>query len=397
MKAQRSSSQESEGIEERKHFSIPKIRISVPLVLVPGMMGSQLWDGEFTGRRIWPFWHWGMKGKLTFESLNLLVSTPSKIAHDIFPDVYAGLLYALKSMGYILNKNLWIFSYDWTESNEISGQRLTQFIYDIIKNKWKEVDVINHSMGGIVTRAACEICKAPIRRTIYLASPHFGTPRAFVSLHPDVKLNFFSGWRVNFVANVVWRQHMRVIGDERTLEEELKWIGAQFQSIYELLPDQYYLTNERPMLFVEHGMDKLINSDIKRTPIIGVEATYYDNKFTRFRSSDQLNKIRKAMRFKNKLGNDFTGRNLIIYSSSEITADSVDYYEIFNIDGEYPTSGKYSGWRKPKDLGQHGDGIIPTYSATAGYTIAKNVGGTHLGVPNNPYAHLEIANFLGKH
>jgi triacylglycerol esterase/lipase EstA (alpha/beta hydrolase family) len=46
-------------------------------------------------------------------------------------------------------------------------------------------------MGGLVTRAAYKQ-GAPIRRAIYIASPHFGNPMAYFALNPEIHTEAFS-------------------------------------------------------------------------------------------------------------------------------------------------------------------------------------------------------------
>ena len=88
------------------------------------------------------------------------------------------------SWGYTLGSNFWTFPYDWRQSNEISGQMLTKLIEKKIQGKWNSIDIVCHSMGGFVARAAYKH-GAPIKRTVYIASPHFGNPLAYFALNPE--------------------------------------------------------------------------------------------------------------------------------------------------------------------------------------------------------------------
>jgi pimeloyl-ACP methyl ester carboxylesterase len=377
-------------IEGEEPHDIPKINPSTPLVFVPGILGSQLWEAGQQRRRIWPFWHW-TAGRFRFESLKLLIEAPDKVATDVVPDVYAGLILALEKMGYILNHDFWSFPYDWTQSNEISGQQLASFIKRKINGKWGEADVICHSMGGIVTRAAHVLYQAPIRRTVCLSVPHLGAPRAFFALKKNINLDFFR--LPGFVANFIWKKYARRLGDEKTLRRQLQWVGEQLQPIYELLPDQFYLTSEHSMVSVAYemvtgGPDKIAFEE--RRPLIGVHATYFSDKFSKFGPTEQCDRIVKAMRFKESLGNKSLRDSLAIYSDSEATPDCVDRF-IWCAAGQTPL-----GWRRPTDSGQHGDGVVPTDSAAAVCQQAKNIGGTHVGVPNSSRAHVQIAKCLGE-
>ena len=74
-----------------------------------------------------------------------------------------------------------------------AGQLLTRFIKEKIQgnNNWDSVDIVCHSMGGIVTRAACKQ-GAPVKRAVYIASPHFGNPMAYFALNPEIHTEAFS-------------------------------------------------------------------------------------------------------------------------------------------------------------------------------------------------------------
>jgi pimeloyl-ACP methyl ester carboxylesterase len=158
-----------------------KHMIERPLILVPGIMESSLAvrkDSEFLG--IWPF----PSGIPSSEFLNNILSdlgtnirkgmddNVSVVATGLLPGAYDYIISAIIRWGYTPGNNFWTFPYDWRQSSKISGQMLANFI----KNKnLDDVDIICHSMGGFVTRFA-KNQGAPIKRTAYIASPHYGSP-----------------------------------------------------------------------------------------------------------------------------------------------------------------------------------------------------------------------------
>lgn len=111
------------------------------------------------------------------------------VAKDLLPysPIWGGynVMLMSSSWGYTLGSNFWTFPYDWRQSNEISGQMLTKFIEKKIQGKWNSADIVCHSMGGFVTRAAYKH-GARIKRTVYIASPHFGNPLAYFALNPEI-------------------------------------------------------------------------------------------------------------------------------------------------------------------------------------------------------------------
>ncbi len=85
---------------------------------------------------------------------------------------------------------VYAFGYNWTDSNEVSGNKLKTYIDDIIVNEQhregmsnlcKYCIVVTHSMGGLVARWASEKAgaKSKILGIIHGAQPVTGTPSAY--------------------------------------------------------------------------------------------------------------------------------------------------------------------------------------------------------------------------
>src|SRR6185437_7185262 len=165
--------------------------IERPLIFVPGLLESSLAIGSVT---IWPP---GPFQSADDMFANLITKVRTSIdekvpveAHSLLPLAYDVLISAIIGMGYEMEKNFWAFPYDWRQSNEISGQMLARLIED--KNL-DSVDIVCHSMGGFVSRAAHKQ-GAHIKRAIYIASPHFGNPLAYFELNPEIRNVGFSNF-----------------------------------------------------------------------------------------------------------------------------------------------------------------------------------------------------------
>jgi pimeloyl-ACP methyl ester carboxylesterase len=357
------------------------------LVFVPGLLCSQLWDKE-TGTRIWPPVGWQEKGRLAARPLRLLVTVQSKTAHLLFPGLYDELLKAFHDMGYHEDiqprkpRNLWVFVYDWTRSNRDSGRDLATFIRrDVLEahnrlhpeHPWKDVDVVSHSMGGLVTRAAIQLFQAPIQRAVYLAAPHYGAPLAYFALHSEVGLTRTLGLFVSMLGNAMWGRFLRLPGDERRLDEQLHWVATRLPSVYEMLPDEFYLTDRHPMVTLQSGLIS--------TAVIGPADTYWVNPLSRFLDPTQCRRAEEAMTFKRQLGSQMPERKLVLYSDTEVTPDRVVH--------------RWNRFGRPYDSGQHGDESVPVASAAAGLGDAVRVQGTHEGLANSQETHRLIAQFLG--
>jgi pimeloyl-ACP methyl ester carboxylesterase len=353
-----------------------------PLIFVPGIMGSRLFK-KGSSEPVWPPVGWWDKGHFKPKSLKeLTTALDLEVSQNepLFPLVYSELLRYLENAGYILGENFWVFAYDWTQSNRISGKLLAQFINNVLQThpRWKQADIVNHSMGGLVTRAAAGLYGAPIRRTVYITSPHFGSPKAFFILHPKIEYSVFGNFFKNVIGDLAWKWYVHKLIDteNNNMEKEIKNLARQLDSVFELLPDRYYLDRDHPLV-----VRKTLSGDY---PVRGVDSTYYSDRCS-FPSSELKIKTRLAMQFKEDLGAELPGQeNLVIYSDSEETLDQITYLE-------------QVGWRfgRYKDSGQKGDLIVPVNSAALNNPAeARRVAGTHNGVPNSLETSQLIKDFL---
>jgi pimeloyl-ACP methyl ester carboxylesterase len=134
--------------------------INTPVVLVPGM--GACWNNiAITHNIIAPNKDW---------SLNW------------FDDTYDGIRSALHTAGYVDNKNFYLYCYDWRRDIRLNGVDLANFVKNILKDKPADtkVDLIGHSMGGLVARyAATQDIKNRVNYVITMASPNKGAAMAY--------------------------------------------------------------------------------------------------------------------------------------------------------------------------------------------------------------------------
>ncbi len=111
--------------------------------------------------------------------------------------IYDPLLTTLAKMGYVRGQTLYAVGYDWRNSNRVSADLLDEKIEEQLGrvaelpyvNHDGKVDLVVHSMGGLVSRAYIqgygvddENGDAPIsydgdvRKVVFIASPHRGFP-----------------------------------------------------------------------------------------------------------------------------------------------------------------------------------------------------------------------------
>ncbi len=207
-------------------------RERVPVILIPGLLGSRLARAD-NGQEVWPG---GTRKLLTsgYEDLALRIDPETLepiddglVASGLFDgavgkDFYRRIVKELREAGgYRLSKpgskvvqqkaRLYLFSYDWRQDNVVTVRKLDELIEQIRRDyndPYLRVDVIAHSMGGLVVRyferygtvdvlngntfAVTGLGLAKLRRVALLGTPNQGT---VTSLH-----KFLNGYRVGISA-----------------------------------------------------------------------------------------------------------------------------------------------------------------------------------------------------
>jgi pSer/pThr/pTyr-binding forkhead associated (FHA) protein len=189
-----------------------------PVVFVPGLTGSELWRGS---ERLWP------NPKLFFtqpQQLRISKDNPLE-ARAIVGEVvivpnliklerYSRLSdYLEEGLGYERGKDLFEFPYDWRQDCRLAAKQLAKAV-----DTWKlspPVILIAHSMGSLVSRYYVERLggKKKVSRMIFLGGPHYGAPRALMTILFGPKLLPFG-----------------------LMGERLREVISTFPSMYQLLP-----------------------------------------------------------------------------------------------------------------------------------------------------------------
>ncbi len=201
-----------------------------PVILIPGLLGSRLARAD-TGVELWP----GSTRKLLtsgYEDLALRIdpATLEPVDDGIVPsgifegaagmDFYGRLIQELRQAGgyrrvqpgrTVIEQRarLYLFTYDWRQDNVKTVRKLDELIEEIRRDyndPYLRVDVIAHSMGGLIVRyyeryGTADVLDgnsfpvtgaglSKLRRVILLGTPNQGTVTA---LH-----KFLNGYRVGF-------------------------------------------------------------------------------------------------------------------------------------------------------------------------------------------------------
>ncbi len=223
-----------------------------PLVFIPGIIGSQLWSGD---ERVWG----GLNDIVHINRLlisgNIRESAPLSTCSSkeiknisvrsscgavdnftILPpfavDQYSTLFDYLETIGYHRSgpkKNLYIFSYDWRQSNFETARLFKLFIESQDRLAGIQFDILAHSMGGLVAliytnrydapkegqtcRTNNTICR--VQTVITLGTPFFGSMSAIRT------------------ADVGWGDPWNwIAGGKNTVAKTI----LSWPSLYELLP-----------------------------------------------------------------------------------------------------------------------------------------------------------------
>src|SRR5690606_11055971 len=116
---------------------------------------------------------------------------------DPFLGSYWSLMDQLQKFGYEWDKTLFAQAYDWRQSNQVSASVLADSLATVQDQASTlgyvsrdsgviKTDLVVHSMGGLVARAFIQsglypdpvdgIPQGPIRKVIFIATPHKGFP-----------------------------------------------------------------------------------------------------------------------------------------------------------------------------------------------------------------------------
>jgi len=194
-----------------------------PVIIVPGFFGS-----------------WDVGGKLALDP----------ILHT-----YDNLWEALKLAGYEQDKTLFAFPYNWRQSNATSSQLLKQKIADVkaVCNSAKpdgyncdKVDLVTHSMGGLVARAYIESdnYQNDVDQLVFLATPQQGAPMAYLAWEGGN-----SGTKLE--DSIMWNIMFSEAQSKGYFTNFLYFRGLPMLSLKELLPTFNYLRDK--------GLDSLRN------------------------------------------------------------------------------------------------------------------------------------------
>jgi pSer/pThr/pTyr-binding forkhead associated (FHA) protein len=202
-----------------------------PVVFVPGMMGSELYQGS---EKVWP------NVKILFRHPELFYFTeetrlePKGVLNDmiIVPNLitleqYSRLGdYLVEELGYERGKDFLEFGYDWRRDIRQSAKRLAETIE--AREIKPPITIIAHSLGTLVSRYYVERLggKDKVGRLLLLGGPHQGVPKIVASLTTGPDLLPFG-----------------------LMGERLAQLVQTFPSCYQILPQYACVTDQNGQKF----------------------------------------------------------------------------------------------------------------------------------------------------
>jgi|GEM_PF-1868837 len=348
----------SSGENEFKYIfnNIANNIVKMHIVFIHGIAGSEIEDAD--GKKLWfDIWDFWEKTIIKMEldeygdSVNdVRVVTSGYGTNNSGEDIIQALESEYGS------DNVHYFAYDWRLDNGINAVKLNEFIDELGVG---QVDIVAHSMGGIVaSRFIADGNKDKIRKLVTLGTPYLGSPK--------VPYVFATGRLIE-------------VGPFNTgiAYNGIKKIAPHMTSAYQLLPYK----NTSSYIGVEDGW---IIKKIQDVPVAGThdyiknELLMYGTNGNPISSSVKGNFLNKSIPFMES-----------IYPNGDAAIKSVDYHiivgdnkqtiatTVFDSEGEHAKNLYFS----------NGDGTVPFWSATINDTIPEtrlsSFDETHMGLVEN--------------
>ena len=256
-----------------------------PIIFIPGIAGSELFkideslvspeekaigmvygDKERSANRIWvPIGYDATKANddlNLYSNENLYGLQQGDLRKVNVFERHAGPVAMYSSLLGTIMKNfpdrpVYLFSYDWRKSNIDSAEKLAAFIDSITDGGKVKVDLIAHSMGGIVSSHYLREHDDRVDKYLSFGSPYEGAPSAFNTLSSKSLVGGF--------LDVVIEKLVGIKPD----------VASSFTSMVELLPTQRML-EKYPYQFVSTGdlnsFQRILNSNSSYDKILQAAA-----------------------------------------------------------------------------------------------------------------------------
>ena len=360
-----------------------------PIIFIPGIAGSELFkideslvspeekaigmiygDKERSANRIWvPIGYDATKANddlNLYSNENLYGLQQGDLRKVNVFERHAGPVAMYSSLLGTIMKNfpdrpVYLFSYDWRKSNIDSAEKLAAFIDSITDGGKVKVDLIAHSMGGIVSSHYLREHDDRVDKYLSFGSPYEGAPSAFNTLSSKSLVGGF--------LDVVIEKLVGIKPD----------VASSFTSMVELLPTQRML-EKYPYQFVSTGdlnsFQRILNGNSSYDKILQAAADAKVSGLADLASVDMA-----MSNVSNDRYQQFIENSKLYRVNGERNGDVLLMHRpnsMFFVGNNHPTvvSGYFPG---NQDIlhtvygisTPEGDGMVPLYSATMGMTFEE--------------------------
>lgn len=353
-----------------------------PIIFIPGISGSELFiiddkyvdeherktgmigaDKEFVGERIWMPIGYDLKkinedlsikqdlyglqqGDLRFANVFTRHTGPFAIYSSFFD----------KLISNFPDRPIYLFSYDWRKSNVETAEKLDAFIDSINDSGNLQVDIIAHSMGGLVSSHYLKEHSHKVDKYLSFATPYEGAPKAFNG-HSE---NSILGGFIDVLLE-------KIVGIELDLVQD-------FDGLIELYPTQKLLEKYEYQLALNEAQ---VKSEVAKNRY---DYESLKNKLYLTHSAKSLSAYEVMDLMKEHLGEQ-KYNEMINKMNSYHEANDINNYNILlnrpnsmffvSTGVETAVSGYYTKDQNGKlhlneITTKEGDGMVPLYSATMG-------------------------------
>lgn len=216
-----------------------------PVIILPGIIGSKEKDG-------------------------VLVLDPVLHTYDKLYDAFI-------SAGYASEQNLFAFPYEWRDSNVETAKLLQTKIQEIKQMRhWPKVDVVAHSMGGLVAREYIEgnAYRHDIDQLVTIGTPQSGSPESYLVWDGGV---FGTGFQ-----NALLEKYFKHEATENGYDSIFEYVRKRpILSVRELLPIDDYLFSVSNNIMRTYPEDYPINAFLENLNTPQNKSRLFDVEFTK--------------------------------------------------------------------------------------------------------------------
>ena len=295
------------------------------------------------------------------------------------------------------DRPVYLFSYDWRKTNVDSAEKLGQFIDKITDGGKVKVDLIAHSMGGIISAIYLKDNDDKVDKYLSFGTPYEGAPTTHHYVSNSILVNSFIDSAIKAFTGLDTR------------------VVSSFVSMVELFPAKRML-EKYPMQFVDETNQKEFLRAIN-----GRHKTYEEliqnlsknnlSKSLDLEESDlALARGAKEERYKNFLSvaaifrenGERDGNILLMHRPNSMFFAGNNHPTV--VSGYFVVKSDKSLSNVENILAPEGDGVVPLYSATMGMTFDEMtpeirakfrvVNGDHMGMLSDLHNFEMMCDFL---